>query len=156
MFFLLVRVVFTVAFSHLLRLSQARTRRPMAAAAINYLVGATILAGWAFGAGCRWHAHAVLLGALAGGTYVSSLVLLLPAMRQCGVSVTGALLQLSLIVPVGVAIWRFREIPNAFQTAGIVLTLVALPLLSATSAVRATPVRGGSALLPVLLFLSAG
>jgi multidrug transporter EmrE-like cation transporter len=156
MFFLLLRVVFTVAFSHLLRLSQARTRRPMAAAAVNYLVGAALLVAWTLAAGGRWHAHAVWLGTLAGCTYVSSLVLLLPAMQRCGVSVTGALLQLSLIVPVGVAIWRFHEMPNAFQTAGIVLTLVALPLLSATRAVRSARVRGGLMLLPVLLFLSAG
>ena len=156
MLFLLLRILFTVSFSHLLRLSQARTRRPMAAAAINYLVAAVICGAWAWAAGGAAHPLTLVLGGLAGFTYVTSLVMMLPAMRQSGVSVTGAVVQLSLMLPVGVAIWRFGEYPNAFQTAGIFLTMVALPLLSASRAVEPEAARKGFSPLTLLLFISTG
>src|SRR5262249_38451935 len=103
MVFLLLRILFTVAFSHLLRLSQARTRWPMGAAAVNYLVAAVACAGWAAQAGGGWHGRTALLGGLAGFTYVTSLLFILPSMRRSGVSLTGAVVQLALMLPVGVS-----------------------------------------------------
>jgi drug/metabolite transporter (DMT)-like permease len=156
MVFLLLRILFTVAFSHLLRLSQARTRWPMGAAAVNYLVAAVACAGWAAQVGGGWHGRTVLLGGLAGFTYVTSLLLILPSMRRSGVSLTGAVVQLALMLPVGVSIWRFGEYPNHFQWGGIGLTLVALPLLSAASAVASEEGRHGFSPLTLFLFLSTG
>jgi drug/metabolite transporter (DMT)-like permease len=154
--FLLLRIVFNVTFSHLLRLSQARTPRPMAAAAINYLVAALACGAWAWMAGTAPHPAAVALGGAAGLTYVTSLVMMLPAMRRSGVAVTGAVVQLSLMLPVVVAAWRFGEVPNGYQAAGIGLTLVALPLLSAATSVEGDARPGGVSLLTVLLFFSTG
>jgi multidrug transporter EmrE-like cation transporter len=78
-------------------------------------------------------------------------------MRKSGVSVTGAVVQVSLMLPVAVAIWRFREYPNGYQIAGMLLTLVALPLLSASTAVHASggvPARFSP--LTLVLFFSTG
>ncbi len=155
MLFLLLRILFTVAFSHLLRFSQARTRRPLVAAAINYGVAAAACAGWAGAAGVPPHPVTLWLGAAAGFTYVLSLVLMLPAMRQSGVSVTGAVVQLSLMLPVAVAIWRFGEVPNALQIAGMALALVALPLLSMSTATGEGSRNGARGLVGVL-FVSTG
>jgi drug/metabolite transporter (DMT)-like permease len=168
MFFLLSRILFTVTFSHLLRLSQARTPRPLSAAGINYLIAAVATTGWTVAAHVPWNQHTVLLGAITGFLYVVSMVLILPAMRAGGVSVTGAVLQLALMIPVAFAIWRFGEYPNWFQLAGIGLTLVALPLLSAARAAppletapdteedSPTRVGRGFALILGVLFVSAG
>lgn len=158
MIYLLLRILFTVAFSHLLRFSQARCRRPMGAAAVNYGVATAACLGWAALAGVPRHPHSLVLGGLAGFTYVTSLVMILPSMRRSGVSVTGAVVQLSMMLPVAVAIWRFREYPSASQYAGIACTLVALPLLSAARAVAvdpSIPTRGLS-WLTLLLFVSTG
>src|SRR5688572_9529713 len=89
MAYLALRILFTVSFSHLLRLSQVRSRRPLAAAGVNYLVAAIGCAAWALLARGAWAMPTVLLGALAGFTYVTSLLLILPAMRESGVAVTG-------------------------------------------------------------------
>lgn len=152
---LLLRIVFTVSFSHLLRLSQARTRKPIAAAAINYLVAAAACTLWACALGRAWQGPTVLLGAAAGFTYVSSLVLILPCMRQSGVAVTSAVAQLSMMAPVVVATVRFGEYPNVWQTAGIVLTVVALPLLCvSTAAATNTPQRFSP--LTLAMFCSTG
>ncbi|MFN3652536.1 MAG: hypothetical protein ACK47B_23410 [Armatimonadota bacterium] len=135
MLYLVLRILATVSFAHLMRLSQARTRSPMAAAALNYAVAAAGCGAWLWLAGRGAHPQTLLLGSLAGFTYVSSLVLMLPAMRASGVSVTGAILQLSLMAPVPYSIWRFAEVPNSYQAVGILLTLIALPILSASTAV---------------------
>src|SRR5688500_79021 len=119
MVFLLLRIVFNVSFSHLLRLSQARTRRPMAAAGVNYLVAAVACSGWALAAGQPLHPLTLLLGTLSGFAYVAAMVLLLPSMRRSGVALTGSLMQLALMLPVAVAIWRFGELPNTAQWVGI-------------------------------------
>lgn len=154
--FLILRILFSTSFAHLLRLSQAQTRRPFTAVAINYLVAALACAGWTVLTGGRLHAPALILGTIAGITYVSSMVLQLPAMRNSGVSVTGAVLQLSMMVPVGVAVWRFHELPSAHQSAGIAVTLLALPILSASSAVSLPGQKQGLSLPLFWLFLSAG
>jgi drug/metabolite transporter (DMT)-like permease len=154
MLFLLLRILFTIAFSHLLRLSQARTPHPIGAAAVNYAVAALACSAWTAWARCGWHPHTALLGGLAGFTYVTSLVMILPAMKRSGVSLVGAVTQLSLMAPVGVSIWRFHEYPNAFQSGGIALCLVALPILSATSSVQVDERRAGFDPLILLLFAS--
>lgn len=158
MAYLLARIVFTVAFSHLLRYSQARTARPLHAAGINYLVATLLCGAWTASAARSLHPHTAGLGAIGGAIYVSSLVLMLPAMRQSGVAITGAILQLSLMVPVGFAIWRFREIPSPWQGVGVVLTMVALPLLSLARAPDGPEerLRSGCTPLSLLLFASAG
>lgn len=156
MLFLLLRVVFTVAFSHILRLSQARTPRPLYAAAVNYGVAAVASGAWTLIAGWRWHSPTILLGIAAGVGYVVSLLLVLPSMRKSGVSVTGAVLQLALMVPVAVGIWRFGEHPNAYQVAGIALTLVSLPILSFTTSVDDPSASQSFSLLTLVLFLSSG
>ena len=157
MVFLLLRIVFNVSFSHLLRLSQARTRRPMAAAGVNYLVAAIACTGWAVVAGQAPHPVTLLWGSLAGFAYVAAMVLLLPSMRRSGVALTGSLMQLALMLPVAVAIWRFGEFPNPAQWVGIALTVVALPILSTARAVDAEePIKKGALWLPMGLFLAAG
>jgi drug/metabolite transporter (DMT)-like permease len=155
MTYLALRILFNVAFSHLLRLTQARASNQILTAFVNYLAAAVACGVWAVAAGRPVHAVTAGLGALAGLTYVTSMVLWLPAMRQSGVSVVGAVSQLALMLPVAVSVWRFREIPTAYQTLGISLTLAALPILSATSAV-ATGGKARFSFLTVLLFFSAG
>lgn len=155
MLYLLLRLGFTVSFSHLLRLSQARTRRPMLAACVNYVVAAVACALWAAAAG-NWNSQTLILGGLAGFTYVSSLVLMLPTMRRSGVSITGAVVQLSLMVPVAVSIWRFGERPNELQTLGILTTAVALPLLAGSSGSSGDARPGRLSPLAPILFLSTG
>ncbi|MBM3459453.1 MAG: hypothetical protein FJX77_13105 [Armatimonadetes bacterium] len=156
MAFLLLRIFFTVSFSHLLRLSQARTRKPMAAASVNYLVAAFLCAFWARFDGEGWSNQTGILGGIAGFTYVSSLVLMLPSMRRSGVAVTSAVAQLSLMLPIAVATVRFREYPNLWQAVGIGLTVVALPLLCASTAVATPGSRSSISGLTLAMFFSTG
>lgn len=129
----------------------------MAAAGINYLVAAVACSGWAVAAGQPLHPLTLLLGTLSGFAYVAAMVLLLPSMRRSGVALTGSLMQLALMLPVAVAIWRFGELPNTAQWVGIALTVIALPILSTAKAVDVDePIEKGAFWLPLGLFLSAG
>jgi drug/metabolite transporter (DMT)-like permease len=61
------------------------------------------------------------------------------------------------MLPVGVSVWRFREYPSPVQALGIALAAVALPILSATSAVRSEgETRRAFDWLILVLFLSTG
>lgn len=156
MIFLALRIVCTISFSHLLRLVQMRTRRPRAAAAVNYLVAAAASAVWMAASGCDLRVESGALGLLAGCTYILCIVLMFRAMEESGVSVTGAVVQLALVLPIGVSIWRFDERPSTWQWAGIAVTAIALPLLGLASAVRDSQARRGFSASTLLLFFATG
>ena len=50
--------------------------------------------------------------------------------RLSGIVVTAALVRLSIVLPILVAMIFWQEIPNLWQTIGLLLTFVAIPLLS--------------------------
>lgn len=148
-------MAFSATFSQLLRFSQARNVRPLTAAGMNYLVAAAVCLVWVFTARSHWTLPSTILGSVAGVTYVSSLLLILPCMRLLGVSLVGALTQLSMMTPAVVSIWRFGERPSPFQWAGVALAVLALPLLSFNSAIQAPELkRTRPSALPGWLFLS--
>ncbi len=159
MAYLLFRILLTVSFSHLVRFLQVRTERTLPAALVNYMVATVVSAALALAWGARglsW--TAAWLGAVGGVTYVTSLVLMLPAMRQAGVAVSGAILQLALMVPVSLAVWRYGERLTVYHLVGILLTCISLPILSASTVTgeeQPRPARRWSPLL-ALLFLSSG
>jgi drug/metabolite transporter (DMT)-like permease len=157
MIWLLLRVLLSVTFSQGIRYLQVRTDRTQPALLLNYVVAGFGSAAMALAlGGIRLPPSMLALAAIGGITYVTSLVLLLPAMREVGVAVTGAVLQLALMVPVSLAIVRYGETPTLYHAAGILLTLIALPLLSAGSAGGSDARRVRLSPSLILLFLSGG
>ena len=98
---------------------------------VNYLVAtlvSLILAGLH---GSAHYRQATLgLGTLGGVGYIASILLLMPAMRDSGVSVAVAVLQLAILWPVAYAMLVFREMPSAAQWVGMAAAVAALVLLS--------------------------
>ncbi len=70
------------------------------------------------------------LGVANGVTYAIGFELFTIGIRLSGVVVTVAIVRLSIVIPILVAILFWQEIPNPWQSIGLLLTFLAIPLLS--------------------------
>jgi drug/metabolite transporter (DMT)-like permease len=131
MHFVVLRAVFATAFAQLLRLSQAKRPQTLGVITINYLVATLAsLALVSVREPVRYLPPTVGYGVLGGIGYIAAILLLMPAMRTSGVSVSVAVLQLSILVPVAFAMVAYDEWPSAAQWIGILLASASLALLS--------------------------
>ena len=71
-----------------------------------------------------------LLGIANGVTYAAGFELFTLGIRLSGIVVTAALVRLSIVLPILVSMLFWKEIPNFWQAIGLLLTFVAIPLLS--------------------------
>lgn len=159
MIFLGLRILFNTAFAQLLKLAQVRDGQMLPSACVNYIV-ATLLGGLGmllFPPSAP-QALSVCLGLATGLTYALSLLGLEVAVRTNGVSIAVAILQLSVLVPTVFSVVLFGERPGPVQSAGIVLAVPALWLLTRSRAVAsdARPSFREAALTLFLLFFVTG
>ena len=156
MLFLLLRVLLNTTFSQLLKLAQSRDGQLLPAALVNY-VAATLLSLAAIALWPAGHPHAasLWLGAATGIAYAVSLLGLETVMRIGGVSIAVAVLQLSVVVPTVASLLFFHERLDGLQGIGVMLALIALPLLSRARAATETE-RAPVAVVAVALVLLFG
>jgi drug/metabolite transporter (DMT)-like permease len=131
MLFVCLRALCNALFAQMLRLSQAKRPQTLGVITVNYGV-ATVVSLLL----TRVHVHprylppTVGLGMLGGVGYVGSILILMPAMRESGVSIAVAVLQLAILWPVAYAMVAFRELPSPAQWVGMAAAVAALILLS--------------------------
>jgi drug/metabolite transporter (DMT)-like permease len=131
MLFIVLRALCNTAFAQLLRLSQARRPETMGVITVNYLVATLVsLLLTRVNDPVQYLPATVWYGLLGGVGYIVSIILLMPAMAQCGVSVSVAVLQLAVLVPVAFAMIAYGEAPSPAQWFGIALATVSLVFLS--------------------------
>ena len=75
----------------------------------------------------------LIFGLATGISYAFGFVLVVAGMRLSGIVVTTAVIGLSMILPILFSVIFWNEVPNLWQTLGILIALVALPLLSGTT-----------------------
>ena len=144
MLLLTLATLFSASFSLAIRFSQKREANMTAVAAVNYLVAAAFHAAASAVEGFRMpHASTLLVGIAGGIAYPAAFFLLEALMARRGVSVTGAVTRLSVLVPVAVSLAAWGERASALQGAGIGLAVLSLPLLSLGRSLRGDP-RGAS------------
>lgn len=128
---LALATLFSASFSLAIRFSQKRGADMTAVAAVNYIVAAAFHAAATAVEGFRVpHASTLLVGIAGGIAYPAAFFLLEALMSRRGVSVTGAVTRLSVLVPVSVSLAAWGERASALQGAGIGLAVLSLPLLS--------------------------
>jgi drug/metabolite transporter (DMT)-like permease len=152
MLFVVLRALCNTAFAQLLRFSQSRRPRTLGVITVNYLVATLVsLALAASRGGVRYLPPTIGFGLLGGVGYIVSILLLMPAMRASGLAVAMAVLQLSVLVPVGFAMVAYGEVPSPAQGIGIMVATSALALLSLA---RTVPLeQRGMRFSPLLLIL---
>lgn len=140
MLFVVLRAVCNTIFAQLLRFSQSRRPQTLGVITVNYFVATLVSLALAQSRGdVRYLPPTVGFGLLGGVGYIVSILLLMPAMRASGLAVAMAVLQLSVLVPIGFAMVVFGELPSLAQAIGIVIATAALALLSLA---RTVPVAG--------------
>src|SRR3954470_22921247 len=148
MLFIVLRAVCNALCAQFLRLGQGQRPHMLGVITVNYAVATLVslaLAGWH--GPVRYLPTTVGLGALGGVAYIASILVLMPAMRESGVAVSVAVLQLAILWPVAYAMLAFGEIPSPAQWVGIAAAVAALVLLSmggAAPRVRPVPERQAS------------
>ncbi|MHB0858739.1 MAG: hypothetical protein ACYC5M_14375 [Anaerolineae bacterium] len=150
--------LFAAGFALTVRFAQLRRANLWAVGAINYASAALFhIAHRALeGEGFQPSAPTLTLGALTGLIYVGSYFVLFAIMRLRGLSISAAVEQLGVLVPVLASLVLWGERPSTPQAVGSLLALASLPLL--TLGPRALGVRLGprSVVLLAALFLGAG
>jgi len=128
---LLIATLFSAGFGLVVRDAQGRDRNLWAVGAINYVFAALFHLVRAVAAGSPAPtAPTWAIGVLGGIAYVGSYAVLVPTMQLRGVSITTAILRLSVIIPILVSMLVWGERPDTVQTVGGVMAIVALPLLA--------------------------
>jgi drug/metabolite transporter (DMT)-like permease len=135
--YVLLRTLFNTGFSQGLKVAQVRDGQMLTAALVNYGVAAVVTCGLFL---LQDHPHpqsiTLWLGVATGFTYAISLLGLETAMRLSGVSIAVAVLQLSVLVPTVASMVLFNERPSGLQLIGVGAAVIALILLSRSSATQ--------------------
>ncbi len=149
-------ILVNTAFGLIVRAAQRAGVNVLAAGVVNYI----------FASSTFWVVYwllkppaatgALSIGAVAGSIYFVAYLLLLPAMQLRGVAIALAFVRLSVIIPLAAAMLIWREAPDTIKTCGIVLALLALPLLSLDRGVSSTRLTGGNIALLMSLFFVNG
>lgn len=151
-----VTIVVNTSFSLLVRAAQRRHVNVIAVGFVNYVFAAGLY--WVLAAATRpaMATPVLTFGIAAGVLYPTVFLLLLPAMHMKGVAITMAIVRLSVLIPLGGALWLWSEMPGEAKTYGIVLALVALPMLSLDKGINDVRLSLRQTGLLVALFLANG
>jgi drug/metabolite transporter (DMT)-like permease len=155
MLYLLGATAFSSLFGLILRRAMDRGRNPWAVGVLNYVVATGIQVARYLSARplVGPEPRTLWLGVATGVLYAVNFLLFIPLLRLRGVSVTSAMLRLAVIFPILASLW-FGERVTPWQTAGVVLSLAALPLLTLKPGQRLTI--GDRRAVGLLLLLLAG
>jgi len=158
MFWMAVCAVFGAAFVHVMRNAQARGRGMAWVGVWNYCFAS--LGFWSFfrvmQPAAELRADAALLGSLTGVCYVTAYFLMEVCFRAAGVGITQTVNRLSVALPVAASIFIWAEKPGIMQVCGILLTLLAFPLLAYGRALPVEPNYPGKIAWLALCFLVQG
>jgi drug/metabolite transporter (DMT)-like permease len=154
---LVVNVLFTVAFFHVIRSAQAKGRNVMLVALVNYLVASPICFLLSYSQGnLQLSGDTLFWGSIQGVCFIGTYYLLCTSMSVSGMAIATAILRLSVIIPVLASIFAWGEVPTTFQVIGIVACVISLPLIGQRQSGDKQPITGRSLYLMALLFVGMG
>jgi len=159
MFFLILQILFSSSFGLIVKHSQTSGRNLLVVGAINYTVAALAAALSVIHKGDFQFSNATcVIGILGGIAYVVSYFFLMNVVKFSGISITWAVIRLSVLVPVLFSIFYWNEAPNNYQIAGISFVCLSLPLLSINSkaGIRSNVFSRASMFIIILFIVTGG
>ena len=131
MLFLALNIVLLSGFGLFLKHAKNNQQRLNPIGFINYL-SAFFISVWVLSQeqDFEFSKLTFALGISNGVAYALGFELFTIGIQLSGIVVTAALVRLSIVLPILVAMIFWQEIPNLWQTIGLLLTFVAIPLLS--------------------------
>lgn len=127
---LVLNIFFECLFFHVIRVSQVRGSNMMGVAAVNYLLASSVCFGISFLEGNPFiSGTTIFLGTVQGIAFISSFYLICLSMNLSGLAIATAILRLSIVIPIFASIFYWGEIPSPSQFFGILVCMIALPLI---------------------------
>jgi len=128
---LIAATVFSAAFGLVLRWAQQRRCNVFAVGFVNYAFATLYQVAEQASRGPAGQISPVSLwmGALVGTLYALNFGIFGPMIEKRGVSISTAVVRMSVMLPIIAAVLFWHETPAAIQGVGIILTLVAMPLI---------------------------
>ncbi len=156
---LILNIILSVLFFHVIRSAQVRGDNMMVVGAVNYVLAsaASFALSWLDG-NLSLSASTLIWGTVQGVAFVGTYFLICASMAVSGMAICTAFMRLAVVVPTAASILFWGEVPNTFQVIGILACVSSLPLIG-------TRTRGGSAsgavaardvLVIVMLFAGVG
>jgi len=128
---LILAIVFSAAFSHMIRYGQHRKQNMLWVGPANYWTATTLcLFFWVAAPHPEVSLAKGALGLVAGVALCSAYFFINSAIRVAGVGMTQSMSRLSVALPVVASIVIWQERPSLGQSIGLGLALVAIPLLT--------------------------
>jgi len=134
MIYLFLAVISSASIAIILKFSENRNLNRYAVTSANYVAAFTISLLMNFGVG-KIQGESSLngvvgLGAFAGLLYFLGFIFIQKSIKENGVGITGAVSKIGIILPVVLSMILWKEIPTSFQTAGIVLSILAIVIIN--------------------------
>lgn len=154
---LVVNVLFTVAFFHVIRSAQVKKCNVMLVAVVNYFVAAPVCFLLSYVQGnLSLSGPTLFWGSVQGICFIGTYYLLCTSMSVSGMAIATAILRLSVVIPVLASVFAWGEAPTVYQIIGIVACVVSLPLIGLKQSHHSQPVSSSFLFLMVLLFVGMG
>ena len=131
MLFLILNIILLSGFGLFLKHAKNNQQRLNPIGFVNYLT-ASCISVWALSLeqDFAFSKLTFALGVTNGVTYAIGFELFTIGIRLSGIVVTAAIVRLSIVIPILVSMLFWQEIPNLWQSIGLLLTFLAIPLLS--------------------------
>ena len=129
MIYLFLHILGNTAFLLSVRLARQRQRQYLLIGTTNYATACVIATIVLAQSGIVPTWPALAFGAVQGFQYQTMFLLLFVMLSRSGVAVVVSLLRLSVAIPTIASIVIWQEYPNVWQTLGLILAAIAVPLL---------------------------
>ena len=120
--------------SVVMRLSSDKISANLSMLAVNYLICAVLGAGYAgfdlWLPAATGFSLTVGLGVLSGVLYLSGFVMLQRSIRKNGIVLSSIFMKLGLLVPIGMSLLMFHEIPTSAQILGFFIAVCAIVMIN--------------------------
>jgi len=140
---LVLNILLSVVFFHVIRSAQVRGRNMMVVAAVNYVLASPLcLVLSAVQGNTALSFPTLVWGAAQGVAFIVTYVLICAAMAQSGLGISTAFVRLAVVIPVAASVLWWGETPTPGQAMGIVACLASLPMVGTQP--RNAPQRHGT------------
>ena len=134
MLYLILAIMSSTMISVVMRLSSDKISANLSMLAVNYLICAVLGAGYAgfdlWLPAATGFSLTVGLGVLSGVLYLSGFVMLQRSIRKNGIVLSSIFMKLGLLVPIGMSLLMFHEIPTPAQILGFFIAVCAIVLIN--------------------------
>ena len=134
MLYLILAIMSSTMISVVMRLSSDKISANLSMLAVNYLICAVLGAGYAgfdlWLPAATGFSLTVGLGVLSGVLYLSGFVMLQRSIRKNGIVLSSIFMKLGLLVPIGMSLLMFHEIPTPAQILGFFIAVCAIVMIN--------------------------